>query len=44
MRVGVIFKETEKLFDDYAEAMNYIEELMTIENVSDGDIEIKYYV
>ena len=43
MRVGIIFKEEEKLFEDYADAMDYIDELMD-KGVSDGEIEVKYYV
>ena len=43
MRVGITYKEDERIFEDYADAMDYIDELMD-KGASDGEIEVKYYV
>lgn len=41
--VGVLYKGIEKRFEDFNEAISYIEVIMIDENVSENDIEVKYY-
>jgi hypothetical protein len=43
MKVAVCFKEKEQVFDDYDEALEFIDNLLdNVPDISDTDIEIKY--